>query len=234
MYTKSVLALFLAAGLALPGVSHADKWYHSKVVWGGGGLLVGSTIGYIAGRESARPRYYDPCPPVYTSYRSYRYDCAPRYYSPPPRVVYNPCPPVVYRETRVFPVYRTVEVYPVASTEPIVYTPQTVSLAQPVTYQVQQQPAMQQVAPARAESEAAPPRDVNITIGDNNQNVNITFGKEQEQAAEPQPVYEVRPVVNNARTLGPNRVVDTRIVKSMQNEAAPSSSAPGSSADQQN
>ncbi|MCC6547529.1 hypothetical protein IT570_10215 [Candidatus Sumerlaeota bacterium] len=195
MAPKKLLILSLLGILAVPSLSHADKWYHSPWFWGSAGVVGGGVVGYALGRESARP-YYAPA-----AYPAYVPAYAPVAYSAPPAVA--PSGDTYYREKWAFPFYHKIESFPVRSTMPVIFQPAAVSMASSANLE----PVRNVISNSdRVADSGAVARDLTINIGDNNQNVHINFDKGSYQTADgPDPAIDQ--VYNNPATVG-SRVVD--------------------------
>lgn len=70
-----------------------------------------------------------------------------------------------FKETRVWPFYRRTEYIPVMNTGPVTFTPQAVSYGDVM---------LRSLAAANAQSPE--PQEVNVTVGNNNENVTIVVG----------------------------------------------------------
>lgn len=188
---KSLMLIALVAATTLTPVRSSAG--DDKLWWGLGGLAVGSVAGYAVGHETGswnrQPAYY--AQPSY---------CGPTTY-------YQDGLPVMtgqsyYKETRVWPFYRRVENYPIASTSARLGRSQAVSMADGPRW----------VESGSPEDNAQP---IQVDIGDNNSNINITVGgKAQDTSKE---ATEIVPVVNGTDAAG-KRVVNTPMTASKARE----------------
>lgn len=198
MLSKKIIPLILLGTLALPSLSNADKWYHSPWFWGSAGVVGGGVVGYVLGRESARPYYAAPVP------------YAPAYVPAYAPITYAPAPPpasggdTYYREKWAFPFYHKIESYPVRSTMPQVYQPASVSLASG-NYE-----PPRNVQAGDSDQGGAIARDLTINVGNNNENVNINLGRHDPGNSVASAAATINPVYNNPNTVG-SRVVDTTV-----------------------
>lgn len=185
---KSLTFALVAVLLALFASPAAADWYDNKWVWGGTGVLLGIGLNELAHRDRHKEYvYYDP---YYE--RSYRYGPYKRAY------VYSG--DVYRKETRVWPFYKRVETYPVADIHRSFGRDQAVSAGD-------MHQSWSGDGPTSSQQTAGVPASVNVDIGDNNQNVNVTIGGAEMKESEPEPIA-MEPI--DAKTL-PGRVVDRPI-----------------------
>ncbi|CAN5323592.1 hypothetical protein BH09SUM1_BH09SUM1_14250 [soil metagenome] len=202
MKSNTWLAGVLTASLAFSALglnrAGAEQWFDNKWVWGGTGLLAGGIIGNEIGKSHERSHY-----------RNYGY--APTYQSGP---YYYADGPVLTgqsytQDTRVWPFYHRTTVYPIASTQPVTYNPQSVSLAVPVGNYYGNG-----IAGGATREDST--RDLNISVGDNNENVRINVGRDGTVTEKTAPN---RQTVSNYGEAHPqsakktNRMVDAEVVE---------------------
>ncbi len=229
----------LAAGLSLcfaPTQSQAD-WTDDNAFWG----IVGFGTGYMLGSSNYcntyRPRYRSHYsnynygyynrhhyrrPRVsfgysYSSSSCYTPAYRPTYVQSYPSYEYNTTTtaPAYYREKRAFPFYHKVEVYNSAPTTPVVSRPEAVSLADnpELTPSSLQRASMQsdQTDSQPAQTEEKP--RIEINIGDNNSDVNISVGLDSNSGTEKEVSWNRSPAsavvaVENNTTTRRGRYVD--------------------------
>ncbi len=202
MKTTAIFLTALAAAVALPAAAEA-RWYESPWFWGPTGLVVGGAAGYALGKDQARrsvPHHHHAPSPYYTG--------GPVYYTGG----------TYHRETRFWPFYRRTESYPIARTMPLVYQPQAVSLAHPVStyhpHDVVYTGRSFGYDWDRRESDKPEPTQINVTIGDNNQDVVINVGGTETRAGKNSGEEWVTVPMENTVNgrLGVNgRMVDVRV-----------------------
>lgn len=193
----------LLTGIAVttaPTAAMADRWYENRWVWGGTGLLLGGIVGHEIGRHNERNRHSD----LYYSQPLYG---APAYAGP----YYSHGGPYLTghsytRTTRVWPFYSRTTTYPVAAMSAPTITPAAVSMTDPrYGFGYDAEHRSQQDEPAG---------DVQISIGDNNQEVSISVGgrslEPESQAVRTVQYRNYRDGHQEADQHG-NRVVDVRI-----------------------
>ena len=167
----------LVAMMAFASPVQADKWYRSPYFWGGTGLVVGGVIGHEIGRANSRPVYYDHANYSYSPYVG-------RYGGD-----------TYYKETRVWPFYRRIESYPVANTRSLGIGQGTDNAGI--------------LASSRYDRESTDSRDerqVNINLGDNNQNVSIVVEGRSREVKEFR-----RATVENTGQVPRGRMIDTLV-----------------------
>lgn len=194
--TQSLLPLCLAAALLVPATSlRADPWYQSGWVIGGAGLVAGTLIGaaitdsYHSSRADRyhRDRYHHEPRPVYHRQHGDIRTSTTSY----------------VEETRVWPFYRKTRVYPV--THRTNYRTEAVSMG----WRLYEDPAYTRTPRApRGEEER---QSVNVSIGDNNENVSITIGGESRAQEQRQPTRTI--TVPNHMTRPTNRAVDLQVTE---------------------
>ncbi len=207
MKTTAVLITALAAAVAVPTAAQAS-WYESPWFWGPTGLVLGGVAGYAIGHDQGRrtspvhhPRHHYGPSPYYTG--------GPVYYTGG----------TYHRETRVWPFYRRTESYPIARTTPLVYQPQAVSLARPAS------PYQQHgIYPASAgyrtydydwdyrTAEPQEPSQINVTIGDNNQDLVIYAGGQDARREGNSGRELVTVPMENTNTVSAQRGLNGRMV----------------------
>lgn len=187
MRMRLITTCALLVGMMTPGLAPAEKWYHEGWFIGSAAFAGGGLLGYIVGRETAPDRtVYGP------AYYTARYDDGPIHSTGGYYV----------RDKRAFPFYRKIEIYPVASTMPRVYKPQAVSVVNAADW-----PALARSAEKNGDESL--PSTVNVTVGDNNENVTIyVMGSEVREEDEFD--KEIVQVPNHPKSL-PGRVVDVKV-----------------------
>lgn len=191
--THSLLPLLLVAALLVPATSaQANKWYQSGWFIGGAGLLAGTLIGAAIADSSRADRhhrdryYYEPRPVVYGQHGDIR-TVTTSY----------------VEETRVWPFYRQTRVYPV--THRTNYRTEAVSMG----WRLYEDPGYARTS--RFARDAEEKQSVNVSVGDNNQNVSITIGGEARVREEKQPMRTI--TVPNHMTRPTNRAVDMKVTE---------------------
>jgi hypothetical protein len=219
---KTPLICTLIAGLvftaATPNVAHADKWYQSGWVIGSAGLLVGTVVGYELGRSS-RDRHTRVYHHDYY-YHSPRVTPVTHYYAPPPRN------DVYVDETRVWPFYRRTRIYPIAPSGAVIERATSSAWAPGFA------PGEQMVTGSGRQTDAP----VNVSLGDNNQNINVTINQPGSDGQGRRVQYiQTRPVLNYEvdESVGrrSERMIDVPVENSSSAQA-PAANAPEESAQQ--
>ncbi|MCC5874757.1 MAG: hypothetical protein JJU11_00930 [Candidatus Sumerlaeia bacterium] len=185
-YTSIPLIFLLTVALMIPvNHVHADKWYHSGWVIGGAGLLVGTVIGASiadSGRSSRHVRTYETRP-VYVQESSSRWVTS-----------------TYVEETRVWPFYRRTRLYPVIGRSS--YDHEATSMA----WRLREGYSQQSSQHGQSAGQKA---GVEINVGDNNQNVNISVSTDDK--GERREIRYRTVTIPNDATGSTNRMIDLKV-----------------------